>query len=173
MTKQVHDEFFWHGEEYKIALSWGEGALTAKDIGIIPTTDTSCHRGFIASYEISNKKLYLSKISFTASPEMEQNFNPCLVPFTGEIWLVKDLMTNSYSELTIDYQNLYHLGLWNGVLEFCQDLSLQNAQMRQHYLRDKNDKNIMYNRWLEFNAWQDIGWWANYYLRDWGTLIPG
>ena len=60
MTAQMHEIIFYEGEEYGMATEPLEPYLESlKDKPLIEPTSTACWRGYLGTWEVRGKKLYL------------------------------------------------------------------------------------------------------------------
>jgi hypothetical protein len=69
MTAQVDDKIRYKNSEYSIIGINGEGLLDPSQYGLSPTAwVTSCWRGFLTTYVVENKKLFLTRLEINLTP---------------------------------------------------------------------------------------------------------
>jgi hypothetical protein len=115
MTAQISDTFIFRGDKYSLIGIKGGGLITPEVFGMKPLMiHTACYRGYYATYELTNKALYLRELTLN---EANQNYLPIegirptkgesesaytyhdlnvVVPFTGKIRLAKDFIEKLY-----------------------------------------------------------------------------
>ncbi|MBS0592007.1 MAG: hypothetical protein JSR84_00910, partial [Proteobacteria bacterium] len=113
MTAQISDTFIFKGDEYSLIGMTSGDLASPEQFGMEPEMiHTACYRGFYATYELTEKALYLRKLSLR---EKNENYLPIggiepeqeefqatyhglsvLVPFTGKIRLAKDFIEELY-----------------------------------------------------------------------------
>lgn len=113
MTAQISDTFLFNGDTYYLIGINGGSLASPEQFGMEPEMiSTACYRGFYATYELTEKALYLRALTLR---EKNGNYLPIeginslnknyqavydglsvVVFFTGKIRLAKDFITELY-----------------------------------------------------------------------------
>ena len=113
MTAQIPDTFLFKGDCYDLIGISGGDLASPEQFGMEPEMlDTSCYRGFYATYELTEAGLYLRELTLgekneqylpigQVQPELEDGKATYrdldeLVSFTGQIRLAKDFIDELY-----------------------------------------------------------------------------
>ncbi len=78
MTAQIRDKIFYKGHQYSLATEPLRPYLEAMDISY-PSTSTGNYRGYVASWEVIEDKLYLIELmihGFTKEMDREEDLFP-------------------------------------------------------------------------------------------------
>ncbi|HUL30393.1 MAG TPA: hypothetical protein VLZ03_08045 [Thermodesulfobacteriota bacterium] len=74
MTGQIHDRFFFKGDEYSLIGMKGGNLASPEQFGMEPVMlHTACYRGFFAKYELTGEGLYLRSLTLR---EKNENYLP-------------------------------------------------------------------------------------------------
>lgn len=139
MTAQISDTFIFKGHKYSLIGIKGGDLISPEAFGMKPQKiDTSCYRGYYATYELTNKALYLRELTLL---EANQNYLPIEgtrptrkkhdfaytyndlnvnVPFTGKIRLAKDFIQKFYVHMGFQKPTAFKTVL---------DITLKNGQI--------------------------------------------
>ncbi len=113
MTAQISDTFIFKGDEYSLIGITGGDLASPEQFGMEPEMiDTSCYRGFYATYELTEETLYLRELTLS---EKNKKYLPIgeilperkdyqatyhelseVIPFTGKLRLAKDFIKELY-----------------------------------------------------------------------------
>jgi len=146
MTAQIPDTFLFQGDQYDlIGISGGELA-SPEQFGMEPEMlDTSCYRGFYATYELTKAGLYLRELTLG---EKNEQYLPIgetqpelgngkatyrdlseLIPFTGQIRLAKDFIEGFYIHMGYQKPTAFKTVL---------DITLNNGQVME--IKDRSQE---------------------------------
>lgn len=164
MTAQIHDNFIFKGEEYDLIGLKGGDLFSPEKFGMYPVMmDTSCYRGFYATYEISGGSLFLRDLTLS---ERDGNYLPIdsvipdkedyqasyhnlslRVPFSGELRLAKGFIEKLY--IHMGYQNatsfktVLDLTLDNGKVISVKNRSREMKQKRKAFKKHFESENTI------------------------------
>jgi hypothetical protein len=146
MTAQISDRFIFKGEEYSLIGMTGGYLASPKQFGMEPEMiHTACYRGFYATYELTEKSLYLRELTLRekngsylpiegiepTKEEYQATYHSLsfVVPFTGKIRLGKDFIEELYIHMGYQKPTAFKTVL---------DLTLQDGQVVE--IRDRSQE---------------------------------
>jgi len=160
MTAQISDTFIFKGEQYSLIGMEGGDLISPEHFGMHPEMlHTACYRGFYATYELTEKELYLRELTLC---EKDGNYLPIngvlpekenhqasyhnlsiLLPFTGRIRLAKDFIQDLYTHMGFQkptaFRTVYDITLENSrVIELkdrSRDMEKKRGAFRRYYRR--------------------------------------
>ena len=160
MTAQITDTFLFNDDEYSL-IGMTEGKLASPEqFGMEPEMiSTSCERGFYATYELTEKALYLRQLTIQ---ELNNNYQSIggikpgsdeyglnrptyyglneVIPFTGKIRLAKDLIRDLYIHMGYQkataFKTVFDITLNEGVMVETKDRSKEMEQKRGDFKRE-------------------------------------
>jgi hypothetical protein len=158
MTAQIPDTFLFKDEAYSL-IGMTEGNLASPEqFGMQPQMiHTACRRGFFATYEITEKALFLRKLTVKERTGNYQSIGGIkpkheeyqatyhglseVIPFTGKIRLAKDFIKELYIHMGYQkptaFKTVFDITLNEGVVEEIKNRSKEMEQKRgafkKHY----------------------------------------
>jgi hypothetical protein len=113
MTAQIPDTLIFKGDEYSLIGIKGGDLAAPEQFGMEPDMiHTACYRGFYVTYELTEKALYLRKLTLREKNGRYlaiQGIEPTredyqaayhnlavMIPFTGQLRLAKDFIEELY-----------------------------------------------------------------------------
>ena len=151
MTAQISDTVLYQGKEYSIIGLSGGDLICPEQFGMEPKMmSTACYRGYYATYELTEKALYLRSLTLCEKnnnylpiegimPENEEyqatyhNLN-VLVPFTGKLRLARDFIEDLYVHMGYQkpdaFKTVLDVTLDNGRITEIRDRSEEVAKIR-------------------------------------------
>jgi len=163
MTAQIPDTFLFKGENYSLIGIQGGNLASPEQFGMeSEMIHTACYRGFYATYELTEKALYLRAIALR---EKNGNYLPIegiepvkedyqatyhglnvVVPFTGKIRLAKDFIEELYIHMGYQkataFKTVLDISLKDGRVAEIKDRSQEMQQKRgdflKHYYESEN-----------------------------------
>jgi len=158
MTAQISDTFIFENDTYSlIGFSGGELSFPQQFGMEAEMLDTSCYRGFYATYKLTKKALLLTELTLREKngnyksiggikPITEkfkatyQDLNE-VVPFTGKIRLAKDFIQELYIHMGYQkptaFKTVIDITLKDGrVLEIddrSQEMEQKRGEFKKHY----------------------------------------
>ncbi|NHJ33228.1 MAG: hypothetical protein FK732_10215 [Asgard group archaeon] len=156
MTAQMPDQFLYKGESYALIGLKGSSLFNPEDYGVYPVmASTACYRGFVATYNITDKHITLSsfvlrsqkrklnKINGRAAKKEKRilSFNflyenlDLPIKFTGFILLGKDFINEMYVHMgfqrPISYETVIEFQFKDGEIVTVNDFSELIAKLRK------------------------------------------
>jgi hypothetical protein len=164
MTAQILDTVLFKGNDYwLIGMTEGSVLASPEQFGMEPDEiDTSCYRGFYATYELTEKLLYLRKLTLRVAfgkylpigdiqPEKENHKATYhgldeLIPFTGRLRLAKDFIRKLYVHMGYQsptaFKTVLDISLKEGKVVEIKDRSLEMKQKRGAFKKRYDSLNI-------------------------------
>lgn len=158
MTAQISDTFFFKGDEYSLIGMNGGDLASPEQFGMEANMiDTSCYRGFYATYEFTEEALYLSELTLR---EKNENYLPIggiepekedyqatyhglrvMIPFTGKMRLAKDFIMELYIHMGYQkptaFKTVLDITLKDGrvveIKDRSQEMEQKRGAFKQHY----------------------------------------
>ncbi len=156
MTAQISDTILYQGKEYSIIGLSGDDLICPEQFGMEPEMmSTACYRGYYATYELTEKALYLRSLTLREKhnnylpiqgimPESEEyqatyhNLN-VLVPFTGKLRLARGFIEDLYVHMGFQkpdaFETVLDVTLNNGRIMKIRDRSEEVAKIRGKFKR--------------------------------------
>ncbi len=141
MTAQMHEIIIYEGEEHGMASEPLEPYLESlKEKPLIESTSTACWRGYVGTWEVKDKKLYLIDLQVSTGGEEEEGMDYI---FPGQKEVFAQWFSGSvripYGKLLkyihMDYESIYEKDLY---LDF-EDGILTNAHTYENLVFDEED----------------------------------
>lgn len=148
MTAQIEDTFIFRGGRYSLIGLEGNGLFSPKQCDMEPVMiHTGCHRGFYATYKISEDNIYLCELTIREKENIYKPINGIVadfdlkniqatyrnlnlsISFTGTIRLAKDFIDELY----------VHMG-FQKASSFKTVLDLQFEHSKLMGVADRSDK---------------------------------
>lgn len=157
MTAQIPDTFIFKGKKYSLIGIRGDDLISPQQFGMCPMGGpTSCHRGFYATYELTETGLYLRELILLG--EGHGNYLPINdilpkkgkyppsylnldveVPFSGTIRLAKDFIEALYVHMGYQkptaFKTVYDIDLKDGRIVQLRDRSKEMEKKRGAFKR--------------------------------------
>ncbi len=158
MTSQISDTFLYKGENYCLIGITGGNLASPEQFGMVPTMiNTSCYRGFYATYELTKKILYLRKLTLRDENENypfirgvqpdKQGYQTVyhslseVIPFTGKLRLAKDfiaeLLVNMGYQKPTAFKTVLDITLKDGhiieTIDRSEDMEKKRGAFKKHY----------------------------------------
>jgi len=161
MTKQISDSFVFQGDSYALIGISGGVLAYPEQFGMEPVAiSTSCYRGFYATYELTDKSLFLRELTISVN---NRNYKPIggvkpvkvkmrsktyvyhglkeIVTFSGQIRLAKNLFSEFYIHMGYQkasaYETVLDITLTDGqvvqIKDRSQEMEMKRGAFKKHY----------------------------------------
>jgi hypothetical protein len=161
MTSQIADSVVFQGDRYELIGIFGGVLAYPEQFGMKPMmTQTNCYRGFYATYELTDKSLFLRELSICVN---NGNYKPIggvmpvkdkvprktyvyhglneIMTFSGRIRLAKNFFSEFYIHMGYQkasaYETVLDITLTDGqvvqIKDRSQEMEMKRGAFKKHY----------------------------------------
>ncbi len=135
MTMQASDTVIFNNQEFKlIDIEKDKSLISCADFSVPKnnfTYNSSCWRGYTATYSIENKKLYGIRHEMNWEDFKENSSKKLFLNFTGSIVIAQgDAFNTDFLNCYLDFNIAYELHFTNGIIDEINPLNNAIEEMR-------------------------------------------